>query len=132
MGSLKEGCEVRFIPRESLDQEFAKLDSPWIAEEGPLDVAVMRGPEKRPGKFRGMAFDAETTLYWDEEAVQLVRRTAVEPGTLAYDNPVLVREGFSAVWDLRRIDYLSDGVLIASRYVGKSAQPDPAEEDKNA
>jgi hypothetical protein len=116
MESLNESVSVRFLSPGDRDAEVSRLDLPWIADEGPLDVAVRRGSDERPLRFRGLAFDEVSTVVWDEDAVQVIRAAEPEPDVIALKSPVLVRERFEQPIGLTRIDYLRHGVLIGSRY----------------
>ena len=47
----------------------------------------------------------------------MIRPAAAESGVLARCSEVLVRDRFPGLASLVRVDYLRDGVLIASRYL---------------
>ncbi len=116
MGRVEESVEVRTRSANARDAEVARLDQPWIGDEGPLDASFRRGLEVEPLRQRGLAFDAETTVVWDEDAVQVVRAQAAEPDVVALRSPVILRQRFSGPTSVLRIDYLREGTLIASRY----------------
>ena len=115
-----EGVEVRYGDPATVAAEVKALREPWIADEGPLAAELWRhrgGELPRPLHLRGLAFDPDSTVLWDEDAVQVIRPAAAEPGVLARRSEVLVRGELNALASLVRIDYLQDGVLIASRYL---------------
>ncbi len=115
-----EGVAVRFAEPAAAAAEVAALREPWIADEGPLTAELWRHPGgelRRPLHLRGLAFDGETTVVWDEDAVQVIRLADAEPGVLARRSPVLIRDRFEGLGALTRVDYLRGGVLIASRYL---------------
>jgi hypothetical protein len=124
------GVEIHHEPPENLAALVAALDNPWIADEGPLDAWFRRGRVASGGQGgrallpRGLAFDADTTVTWDEDEIQVVRRSddqkgEDEPDLIVLRSDVLVREGFDISQVFQRLDYLRDGVLVASRYLPK-------------
>lgn len=129
MGSLTEPWIERFPASEAAAQ-VGELDRPWVADEGPLDAAVWRleGELHRPLRGRGLAFDLRATVTWDEEQVRVVLEPPSDSEVVARRSGVLVRRRLGRWTALDRIDYLRDGVLLASRYV---PAPD-SEEDHNA
>lgn len=125
MGRVEESVEIRTLEASARDAEVARLDEPWIGDEGPLEASFRRGLEGEPLRHRGLAFDAETTVVWDEDAVQVVRARAAESEVVALRSSVILRERFSGPKRLDRTDYLRAGALIASRY---SAEEEGAED----
>lgn len=115
---MSEGVSIRYLPPQDLSEELSRLEQPWIADEGPLDVRFERGPVDRPLLPRGLAFDAKTTLVWDEDQVQVLTAAPPSPGVVALRSEVSVREGLRppALGRLQRIDFLQDGGLVGSRY----------------
>jgi hypothetical protein len=115
---MSAGLHVRRLPRTSLDAELARLERPWIADEGALEAALERAPLARPPRERGLAFDAKVTLLWDEAGVQALSEAPAQPGVVALTSPVFVRPALApgGLAGLRRIDYLEGGVLLGSRY----------------
>lgn len=132
---VKESVQIRFADSGQREAEVERLHDPWIAHEGPLEAFFQRGSV---GKLlpRGLAFDNQTTVFWDEGGIQINRRAPAQPGVVALCSDVLLRERFvsdvsggpagkgstddAASVDegkLRRIDYLRGGVLIGSRYL---------------
>jgi hypothetical protein len=112
---LFESAQVEYLAAERRDAEVARLDKPWVADEGPLDCAFRRSIDKL--RLRGLAFDRDTTVFWDEDAVTVVRRAAPEAGILPIPHEVAVRERFQGVpRRLQRIDYFAGSTLIGSRY----------------
>ena len=138
MGSLTtppaphpEGVNLTYLPPSERDEAVAALDHPWIAEEGPLTVDFRRGGE--PHDLRGLAFDEQCTVQWDEAQVLVIRRDRPENATTAFCTPVLRWDRFKPPEgqgppNLLRIDYLRDGTLVASRYV----TDEPRKEGKDA
>ncbi len=116
MGRVAESVEVAYLPATARDTEVARLEEPWIGDEGPMDADFRHGLGNEPLRQRGLAFDRETTVLWDEDGVQVVRARDAEPAVVALSSPVVVRERFSAPANLCRTDYLKEGVLVASRY----------------
>jgi hypothetical protein len=99
--------------------EVAKLERPWIAEEGPMTADFRRhlGGELALAA-RGLAFDELVTVQWDEDAVWVIEPHAAESGVLAREVEILVHQHFrDRATAVRRIDYLRHGVLLASRYL---------------
>ncbi len=121
MGGIEESARVDYLPASDRDARVAALDDPWIGDEGPLEASFRRGVETEPLRPRGLAFDRETTVVWDEDAVQVVRAADPEPGVVALRSRVIVRERFPSPGALWRTDYLRGGVLLASRYTAEGA-----------
>ena len=126
---LPESVNASWRPVEELATLLADLDRPWVATEGPLDARLFRHEEGDLGErllLRGFAFDAETTVAWDEEAVQLVRRAAADPEVLAMPQTVLIRERLrgDGPESFLRIDYLRHGALRASRWMESTGDSD--------
>lgn len=121
MDRLIESALVVYHPASSRDQLVASLDSPWIADEGPLSIGLRqhhRGEAAAILRARGLAFDNATTIFWDEDGVQVVSRNASEEGILAFQSSVVLREYLTPrPASLARIDYLRSGVLLGSRYL---------------
>ena len=115
----REGVAVEWLPAAARDEAVASLDRPWVADEGPLD-ARFRRLDTIDGAFlpRGLAFDGERTVTWDEDGVQVVAPAPADDGVIALEWGVLVldRPDFEAPPRLLRVDYLRDGVWIAARY----------------
>ncbi len=124
MGRVEESVEVRTLAASERDAQVARLDDPWIGDEGPLEASFRRGLDSEPLRQRGLAFDRKTTVVWDEDAVQVVRAHAPEPEVIALRSPVLLRERFTGPGRLERTDYLRAGALIASRYVAEEGGED--------
>ncbi len=78
-GRVEEGARVAYLPASERDTQVAALDNPWIANEGPLEASFGHGREGEPLQPRGLAFDDQTTVVWDEDAVQVVRTADPEP-----------------------------------------------------
>jgi|CXWL01.1.fsa_nt_gi hypothetical protein len=114
---------IRHLPAEALSEQLARLDRPWIADEGALDAGFERGPLDRPPRERGLAFDATTTVRWDESGLQVLTAGPPEPGVVMLESEVLVRENTrpAGLAQLRRFDYLAGGVLLGSRYTAEEA-----------
>ncbi len=123
-----EGVEIRHEPPEKIDEIVATLDNPWIGDEGPLDAWFRRGQGGRDLLPRGLAFDAETTVVWDEDEVCVVHCNDGDGGGegdwIVLKSDVLIRKGFEISQVFERIDYLRDGVLVASRYRPKGGEDD--------
>ena len=115
-GRIEQGAAIAYLPASARDAEVAALDDPWIGDEGPLEASFRPGIDAEPLRQRGLAFDARTTVVWDEDAVQVVRADEPEPGVVALRSRVIVRERFPSPGSLWRVDYLRDGALLASRY----------------
>lgn len=115
------GVEIRYEPPEKLDEVVATLDNPWIGDEGPLDAWFRRGRGGRDLLPRGLAFDDETTVVWDEDEVRVVRRGTGDD-CVVLESDVLIRKGFDISQVFERIDYLREGVLVASRYRAKGGE----------
>ena len=129
VGFLPESVDASWRPVGELAALLADLDRPWVATEGPLDARLFRhegGDLEARLLLRGFAFDGETTVAWDEEAVQLVRRAPAEPEVLAMPQSVLIRERLRGDGPeaFLRIDYLHHGALRASRWM-ESTSVDP-------
>lgn len=112
---IEESAALRYEEPGQRDAEVAELHDPWIGDEGPLDAGFRRGAAGNV-RARGVAFDRSATVFWDETQVKVVSAATAEAGVLALRTPVLIRERFSGPSRLVRIDYLSRGRLIASRY----------------
>jgi hypothetical protein len=117
---ISESVDLQHLSAAERDAAVAGLHDPWIAEEGPLEVRFERGIQ--PREPRGIAFDGECTVLWDESQVLVLRREAAEATTTAFCTPVLLWERFEPPKgkgppSLHRIDYLRDGTLVGSRYV---------------
>ncbi len=128
MGRVNESVKFRTLAASERDAQVARLAEPWIGDEGPLEASFRRGFGTEPLRQRGLAFDDETTVFWDEDAVQVVHAQTADPGIIALRSPVLLRQRFSGPEALQRIDYLRAGALIASRYV----VPSPVKGDDDA
>lgn len=113
---MSQELEIRYLPPSCRDREVAALAEPWIADEGPLDAGLRRGLGGQPLRLRGLAFDPDTTVTWDEDGVQVLRAGAVAEDVLTLRSPVLVRAGFTGPPLLFRIDYLRHGALLGSRF----------------
>lgn len=113
---LDEGTVIRPAGAGERDAEVARLGDPWTGDEGPCDAEVRHGGGGSL-RLRGVAFDAATTIVWDESRVQVVTAGPAESGILACRTPVLVRGRFAGMPALHRIDYFCRGRLLASRYV---------------
>lgn len=118
MGSLKESVEITPLGPDRRDAEVARLTDPWIGDEGPLDMAFRQGAGGAL-RQRGVAFDNQTTVVWDEDGVQVLRAAGPERGVVALPSEVLLRERFrdSGPARLFRIDYLRGGTLLGSRWL---------------
>ncbi len=111
------GVAIRYLGASQRDQEVSGLAEPWIADEGPCDAGLRRGLGERPLRMRGVAFDEQTTVVWDEDGVQVLERGGKpQPGEIALFSRVLLREGFAGPSRLFRIDYLRRGALVGSRF----------------
>ncbi len=117
---VEEGVTVVPASPSQLRDLVGGLEDPWIADEGATDCGLRRGLAELGLRQRGMAFDSKKTIVWDEDEVQVITVTAPQPGVIPLTSTVLVREGLAAGTGfptrLRRIDYLREGALIASRY----------------
>ena len=113
---LDEGAVLRHAEPGERDAEVARLADAWIGDEGPCDAEFRRGANG-PTRPRGVAFDADTTVVWDETRVLVVTPGRPQPGVLACRTPLLVRGRFADAPPLHRVDYLYRGRLLASRYV---------------
>ena len=127
MGGMSVGIVIRYLPAESLEGELARLEQPWIADEGALEASFERGSLSRKPRQRGLAFDRTTTLQWDESGVQVVVEGPLEGGAAVLESWVVIRDRLrpGGLSRLRRIDVLQGGVLIGSRYI-------PLEEEDRA
>ena len=114
---LREGVAVRLLPAAARDHEVRALKRPWVAEEGPLELRLARRDSVEGLLLRGLAFDAQRTVTWDEDCVEVIEPAEPDGRTVALESPVVVRERFDDVPKLHRIDYHRDGVWLASRYV---------------
>ncbi len=116
--ALDEAVDVRYLGPETRDGQLARLDSPWIADEGPVDARLHQwnGVGEAPLP-RGLAFDRSTTVVWDEDAVQVVKPGPSRKDVVASAQPVLLRRRLEGPRSLTRIDYLRRGVWLASRYL---------------
>lgn len=114
---------IRHLPAEKLAEQLDRLDRPWIADEGALEAGFERGPLGREPRERGLAFDAETTVRWDESGLQVLTAGPPEPGVVMLESEVLVRENTRppGLAQLRRFDFLAGGVLLGSRYAAEEA-----------
>lgn len=123
MGGLSESVKITLLGPSQREAEVARLIDPWIGDEGPLDMAFRQGGGEtlRP---RGVAFDNETTVVWDEDGVQVLRVAEPEHGVVALRSEVLLRKGFreNGPAHLFRIDYLSGGALLGSRWLTEGDQ----------
>ena len=129
---VDEGVEIRYVEPSQLLAEVAELREPWIADEGPLaaNFRQHRGSAlDRKLEPRGLAFDDRTTITWDEDAVQVIRPAEPEDDVLARRSEVLIRERFTELASVYRIDYLRRGVLIASRYLPGRPSEDQGDSD---
>lgn len=121
-----ENVRIDWHPADARDAIVGELDRPWVAEEGPLSAMLSRWDSPSPPtgalSLRGLAFDATTTVVWDEDAVQVIRVDAEpDPDTFAVEHDVLVRQprhidGWRAPKGLKRTDYLRQGACVASRW----------------
>jgi hypothetical protein len=120
MERMTAGAAFQSLPAERRDAEVARLDDPWIAGEGPLDVGFRRGAAG-PLRQRGIAFDATATVAWDEAGVQVVRAGEPDPDVVALTSPVLLHPRFQQDGPQRlvRVDYLCRGALLGSRYIAE-------------
>lgn len=118
---MKESVNIRYAPPSDRDTEVQRLQDPWVAQEGPLDALLTQGCDA-PLLQRGLAFDSRTTVVWDEDAVQVIQAAPPNKTVLALPSPALIRDGFKAAGNFQRIDYLREGVLIASRYTWEEKQ----------
>jgi len=116
----QEAVEVRYQPAANLAGLVAQLDRPWIADEGPMSVGLRQAEPAgevtlRP---RGLAFDQQTTLFWNEDEVQVASQAEAREGVLAVGVPVLVNKPRfeTGPEKLRRVDYFEEGCHLASRY----------------
>lgn len=125
MGSLTESLHIEYLPADRAEAAVRRLDAPWVADEGPLDARLWRWlpgePPPLPLHPRGLAFDAGTTVVWDEDQVRVLRPADPEPADLeptivVRRSEVRVRRRFPGLQKVERIDYLQAGVLLASRY----------------
>lgn len=118
MGGLNESVEITLLGPDQRDAEVARLIDPWTGDEGPLDMAFRRGAGGGL-RQRGVAFDDQTTVVWDEDGVQVLRVAGPERGVVALRSGVLLREGFLKNGPARlfRIDYLRGGTLLGSRWL---------------
>lgn len=125
-GMNDESVDIRYAEPDALAAEVARLEAPWIGDEGPLDADFRHhdgggGGGELTLHLRGLAFDARTTVLWDEDLVQVICPKAAEDGVLARSGDVLIREKIcgrrTGLASVVRIDYLRQGVLIASRYL---------------
>jgi hypothetical protein len=115
---IREGIEVRYLDPGERDRQVALLTNPWIADEGALDARLERRGDE-PGKLlsRGLAFDRERTVTWDEDGIQSIVPAPETDDVVAFAQPVLVRTQLRGPEELVRIDYLRHGVWLASRYL---------------
>ncbi len=115
---MSEGVAIRYAPFAELADELARLDRPWFATEGALDAWVEAAPHERPLLARGLAFDLNTTVTWDEEEVQVLARAPAAPDVVALASEVCVHQRFQAAGlrRLLRVDFLSGGTWLGSLY----------------
>jgi hypothetical protein len=96
MGSVRsarssEGVDLQYCEPEQLRGVVAELTDPWIADEGPTDCGFRQGLSDERLRQRGLAFDDNTTVVWDEAMVQIIRRADPVPGVVSLKSEVLVR-----------------------------------------
>ena len=115
----REGVSVQLLPAAARDAQVASLERPWVAEEGPVKLRFRQLESPTDLLLRGLAFDSQRTVTWDEDAVEVVSPTDADDRIVALQSPVLVRSRFAHVPPLLRIDYIQDGVWLASRYLLK-------------
>jgi hypothetical protein len=118
---VAESVEILYLSPSEVATEVNKLQAPWIGDEGPLAAEFWQHPggaPKRPLYHRGLAFDDQATVTWDEDVVQVIRPAPPAGDVIARRSKVLIR--FPLLEFVYRIDYLSQGVLLASRF-----QPGP-------
>lgn len=127
---LQEGVDDQWLDAAERDRQVQDLEEPWIAEEGPLSVRLSRRQPSaaEPLAPRGLAFDNDTTVHWDEDAVQVVRVGKASADTVAIAQQVLLRqpkhlEDWEGPERFERIDYLEQGVCVASRWRPSSEPP---------
>jgi len=123
MGRLREGVVITYLPPTERDVQVARLEEPWIGDEGPLDAGFHRGSTAEPLRPRGFAFDRRTMVVWDEAGVQILQPSEASPEVTALESKVMLRSWYKGPPRLVRIDYLERGCLLGSRYV-----PAPEEE----
>ncbi len=118
-----ESVEIEWLRTEERDEILDGLDHPWVMTEGPLDARLFRFERETTTQptllLRGTAFDAEATLVWDEEGLQLIRRAQPSDDVLAVEQTVMVRPRLQGPETLIRIDYLKDGAWLASRWLAE-------------
>jgi hypothetical protein len=114
--TVKESVEVLHLPAGQRDAEVAKLAEPWIGDEGPLDAELRRGAGDPPLRPRGIAFDEQTTVVWDEDGVQVLRAGPADAEVVALRSEVLLRTELQGPERLFRVDYLRRGTLLGSRF----------------
>ncbi len=116
--ALDEAVEVTYLGPEARDEQLALLESPWVADEGPVDARLKHWTGEGEAPLpRGLAFDRSTTVVWDEDAVQLVKPAPSREDVVANAQPVLLRRRLEGPKFLTRVDYLRRGVWLASRYL---------------
>jgi hypothetical protein len=123
MGGLNESVEIETLDPKERDEVVARLHDPWIGDEDALDVAFHRHTNGHL-RQRGVAFDDELTVVWDEDCVQVLRAAKPECGVVALRSQVLLRERFRENGPARlfRIDYLRRGTLLGSRWIAEGGR----------
>ncbi|HEX4965539.1 MAG TPA: hypothetical protein VF173_32315 [Thermoanaerobaculia bacterium] len=113
---MKESVAILPLAPAERDAEVGKLIDPWIGDEGPLAAGFRRGLGDKTLRPRGVAFDAQTTVVWDEAGVQVLKAAAADPQVVALCSPVILHHRFQGPARLFRIDYLQRGALLGSRF----------------
>lgn len=117
---MSEGIEICHRPPGDRDAEVGKLVEPWIGDEGPLDARFRQAAGGAgPLRLRGVAFDATTTVAWDEAGVQVLQAApALAADIVILRSPVVLHHRFAEDGPkfLFRIDYLRRGALLGSRF----------------
>lgn len=109
------------------DAEIAKLENPWIGQEGPLTADFQRAEDIGELLPRGIAFAGDTTVWWDEAWVRVLRMCDGSKGScVAIKTPVYVHQRFHGrgADRLERVDFLVDGVYQGSHYRVVSTPPE--------
>jgi hypothetical protein len=117
MVRVMEGLDIHDFAPEERDIQVGLLEEPWIGDEGPTDAGFRRELDRRPLRPRGVAFDDQTTVVWDEHGVQVLRSAPPPQGMVALASKVLLHSRFAGPAELTRIDYIERGCLVGSRYV---------------
>lgn len=116
---VDQHAEIDRLPAAERDAAVGALDDPWIGHEGPLSADFRRAADVDELLPRGLAFAGDTTVWWDEAWVRVLRvEDGRKDGCVAVESPVHVHRRFHGrgADELVRVDFLIDGVYQGSHY----------------